>query len=193
MPDKRTDPVKPNVNPPSLLVGMRTLYDYWSAAYRGLEPHNVNSPAPIDTQYDEPETFDDAEQESIINPDVKPNSLMFKYEKVIPIPVVVIDDLHSTRRHTETYFTAYSELVQAVNPQLVVSRHSSRISLRLSNNGPGIVYLGHNESVLLGGYAMAVNEALTLTTTRDVWAIQQTGQVSAAALSIMYEYDKEIV
>jgi hypothetical protein len=190
MPDDPSARVPAPTNPPALLTGLQTLYDNWKLAYRGLSPHGINKPAPYIDEYTEPETFAEVETE-YTEPDPSPDPLPFNYKNIVPIPIVIIDDLHSTRRNTETYFTAYQESVQAVNPQLIVNRHNSRVSLRLSNNGPGIVYLGHNESVSRGGYAMAVNEALTLTTTRDVWAIQQTAQVSPAALSVMYEYDKE--
>lgn len=192
MPDPNDVGVPAPTNPPPLMVGLQTLYDNWKAAYRGLQPHGINQPAPYIDEYTEPETFNEAEAEEPTTPDSTPDPLPFNYKNVIPIPIVIIDDLHSTRRTSDTYFTAYQESVQAVNPQLIVNRHNDRVSVRLSNNGPGIIYLGHNESVLRGGYAMAVNEALTMTTTRDIWAIQQTAQTGPAALSVMYEYDREI-
>lgn len=190
MPDDPSAMVPAPTNPPPLVVGLKTIYDNWKLAYRGMAPHGITKPAPYIDEYTEPETFDAVETE-ITSPDGSPDPLPFNYENVIPIPIVIIDDLHSTRRNTETYFTAYQENVQAVNSQLVVNRHNARVSLRLSNNGPGIVYLGHTESIGRSGYAMAVNEALTLTTTRDVWAIQQAAQSGTAALSVIYEYDKE--
>jgi hypothetical protein len=192
MPDPNDVGVPAPTNPQPLMVGLQTLYDNWKAAYRGLQPHGISKPAPYIDEYTEPETFNEAEAEEPTTPDSTPDPLPFSYKNVIPIPIVIIDDLHSTRRTSDTYFTAYQENVQAVNPQLIVNRHNDRVSVRLSNNGPGIIYLGHNESVLRGGYAMAVNEALTMTTTRDIWAIQQTAQSGPAALSVMYEYDREI-
>lgn len=187
VPDPTADVPGPT-GPSPLVTGMRTIADYWLAAYRGSEPHGIRKPAPDASPLDdEPPTFTDADIIDIGADVEKPD-----YKQMVPIPVVIMGDVGAVQRRSETYFIGYQELIGAVQPQLAISRELARITVRISNNGPGTVYLGHTESVGATGYPLVLNEAITLTATRDMWLIQQSGQVGPANVGVLVEYDKPI-
>ena len=87
------------------------------------------------------------------------------------------------------YFTSYVSSI-TTNVDRIAYQDMSRIQLRIKNNGPGILYIGENESRGFIGYPMAVNDVLILETTRDVWAVQQTAQTGPAQVGIIASYQK---
>lgn len=181
-------PLPAGINPEAVRAHLKSIYQSWNAAYRGFVPGGVQMPPPDSTlEYDEPETYQNTEYDV-----TWPDPQTIDVRNIVPIPVVIMDDLQATRRKTEIDFESGQFAVAAVSPVIIVSRRGSRISLRISNNGPGIVYLGKTESYGTSGYALQVNEAMTLTTTKDVWAIQQTAQTGPAEISYLEEYQKEI-
>jgi hypothetical protein len=181
-------PLPTPINPDAVRAHLKSVYKAWNAAYRGFVPGGVQMPPPdSSSEYDEPETYADTDYDvTYADPET------IDVRNIVPIPVVIMDDLQATRRKTEIDFEAGQFFVGAISPVIIVSRRGSRISLRISNNGPGIVYIGKTESYGTTGYALQVNEAMTLTTTKDVWAIQQTAQTGNADVSILEEYQKEI-
>jgi hypothetical protein len=187
LPDETDTGVAAPVNPPALLTGLKTAYNDWLAAYRGLVPHGVRSPAPEQSDLaDEPPTFYDDEYAPVqADPDPFPPD----FKDMVALPVVVLDDRSGIARTTETYFRAYQEVV-GVTPKLIVSRDNNRTMVRLSNIGPsGTCYLSPTESETTTGYPLVVNEAINGASTRDYWACTSTGTVT---IGIYTEYVREI-
>lgn len=171
-----------------------TYQDAWNAAYRGLVPGGLNSSAtsgaPVITDVGpDPLPFDETDdEEDVVPADAEPPPITKP-----PVPVVLIDDLTVTRGNTEQYFRAYQIQVGAIESVVIAARDSSRTRLRIINMGPGDVFIGDTESVADGGYLLPTSELSTfdLNTTRQVWAHQETEQVSTAILSVIVEYTKE--
>lgn len=179
------DPISGNKSAYSL----RTIYDYWNVAYRGLVPHGVlkgvpNSPDVIDN----PATFEESDadfnadntEETYTEPNI---------DDITAVPVVIVDDLANLGLRGGEYFTSYLASISTAVDRIAY-QDPSRIRLRIKNNGPGILYLGENESRGPIGYPMAVNDIVDLETTRDVWAVQQAGQTGPAQVGIIASYQK---
>lgn len=178
--------VNPPTNPPPLTQAIRSKYEQWLAPYRGLVPHGIRNPAPTDSAYDEPELIEDSDYEITLADQKPPQSKTF-----VAVPVIITDDRTGINRSTDVYHTGFQESVGAF-PKLIVGRDVTRTMIRLSNNGPGTVYISHNESVGLTGYPLEINEAFDGHGTRDYWAVQQSGQPNPAVLGIYTEYEREI-
>ena len=156
---------------------VRTAYKAWTAAYRGFVPHGVRLPSPqrgTDEQFeDNPETF----TEELASPD-EPNI-----------------DIVEVTEYNQSYWNAVSLNVTTV-PTLIAGIDPDRSLIRMLNQGPGMIYLGHNESVGLGGFPLPPMSAtfydLELHTNREIWAVQQAGQTGAAVINFIREYTKEI-
>lgn len=152
-----------------------SIYRYWNAAYRGFAPHGVRLPSPttgtLEQFEDDPNTF---EEDSTAEPSA---------------------DFEPVESYEQDYWNTISVQVGATQPVLVVGQDNDRTLLRMVNIGPGIVWVGHNESVLNGGFPLIPMATtfydLELHTTREVWAIQQTAQTTPAQLSVIREYTKE--
>jgi hypothetical protein len=162
--------------------------DYWNAAFRGLSPGGWQQNPPVATDMGDVPPFAEDVEDYI--PADAPVPLQ---QNVPPVPVVLVDDLSHTRKRVEKFLITSTQQVNAVNSSIIVPRDPFRTQVVLNNLGPGIVYLGHNESVGTTGFALAVNSVLVLGTTRAIWAIQQSAQTSLAGVSIAMEYDKDTV
>lgn len=169
---------------------LRTLFTYWNAAYRGLVPHGVRTPAPVIDDERDADTFEESVPTDLTQP-ILPG---VEAINITPIPVVLVDDISETKSRVGTYFTAYTENVQAVTTQRVIPPQRNRIKTFLQNAGPGTVWIAQDESVGVTGFplAAAMTMPLELDTTREVWAIQQSGQSGVAKLSIMLLFERRI-
>lgn len=150
-----------------------SIYRYWSAAYRGFAPHGIRLPSPqrgVEVQFDDnPETFEEAtdeQEEPAKHLDIKP--------------------------YTITDFKSYTANV-GTTPVMVTALNDRRVKILLYNAGPGTVWIAHNENVVNQGFPLlTTTQPLELITTREIWAVQQTGQVSLAQLSMINQYEKEV-
>jgi hypothetical protein len=162
--------------------------DYWNAAFRGLSPGGWQQKPPVATDAgDVPPFAEDVEDYVPADP------LAPIQQNIVPIPVVLVEDISHTQKRVERFIIANTQQVNAINSTLIVPQNPFRTQTILNNLGPGIVYIGHNETVGAGGFSLAVNSVVVLGTTRDLWAIQQTAQTSLANVSIIQEYDKDTV
>jgi hypothetical protein len=180
---------------------VKTIYDSWNAAYRGLVPHGVaafpltrgaaKSRAPKSGQHrDNPAPFEEGElPDTIADPDIVEPAV----QDITPIPVILFDDMSAEFSRMNTYFTAY---VQGVTTAVdrIISRQPNRLEVRLMNLGPGIVYIAENESKGTSGYALpaAMTAPILLPTTREVWAVQATGSPSPAQVNILITYERRV-
>ena len=155
-------------------LAFNTIYAHWSAAYRGFVPHGVRLPSPekgVIAQFDDdPATFEEAAEmppeEDAPHVDVEP--------------------------YTQVYWTSYTMNV-GTTPVMIGSYNKNRKKMRLYNQGPGTVWIAHNENVANQGFPLtSVTQPLELETSREVWAVQQTAQVGFAQVSILSEEEKEI-
>lgn len=168
---------------------LRTIYDYWNAAYRGLVPHGVLSKVPNSPDVvDNPATFEesdaDFEADNTEDTYTEPN-----IDDITAVPVVIVDNLENLGNRAGEYFTSYLSSV-STSVDRIAYQDMSRVQLRIKNNGPGILYIGENESRGYIGYPVAVGDVLILATTRDVWAVQQTGQTGPCQVGIIASYQK---
>jgi len=168
---------------------LRTLYDFWNRAYGGLVPHGVLSKAPNSPDVvDNPATFEESDADFEVHNQedtyTEPN-----IDDITAIPVVIMDDLASLGNRANEYFVAFAQNIRPT-PDRLIAQDQSRQSLRITNNGPGTLYIGENESRGFAGYPLALNATITLTTTRDVWATQQTGQTGPAVVGLIATYQK---
>lgn len=156
-------------------ISLRSLYRQWNAAYRGFVPHGVRLPSPTEgvvTEFDDnPETF--VEDEPIDEPEV---------------------NIREVEEYSQDYWNPVTLNVTVV-PTLIAGIDPDRTLIRIVNQGPGMVWIGHNESVLTGGFPLPPMTTtfydLELHTTREIWAVQQSGQAGPAQLSYIREYTKE--
>jgi hypothetical protein len=166
---------------------LSSVVDYWNAAYRGLVPGGINQVPPeyTDTGPD-PEPIDQPD-----DPYVNPDPLIEVQQNIVPIPVVITDDISHTRIRVAKEILTYTQQILSSSSYRLVTRVPYTTQIILQNLGPGIVYLGHNESVGTSGFQLPVGQLIVLGTTRDVWAIQQTGQSGYAQVCVIHEYDKD--
>lgn len=160
-----------------------TAQDFWNAAYRGFVPGGYQQKPPVATDMGDPPEFDD-DVESVVEPDSEPVDNV--------VPVAIVDDLSHTRRRVERVITTYTQNVGSVSPTQLIGRDPFRTQTIVQNLGPGIVYLGHNNAVGTGGFALGVNSVVVLGTTRALLALQQAGQTGIAQVSVIQEYDKDM-
>jgi hypothetical protein len=166
-----------------------TYQDFWNAAYRGLVPGGIQTnndstaPAISDSGVGTEAAPLDEKEQYVDEPEPDPPSTI--------LPVIIVDDKSRVAGSVEKFIRTYTVTLNAVTPQLALAREPSRTRVVLINNGPGIAYLGHNESVGISGFPLPINTTLTLTTTRELWILQQSGQVSLGVVAILVEYDKE--
>lgn len=169
--------------------GLSSVLDYWNAAYRGFVPGGLNGIPPVGHDIGpDPEPFGQ-DDESYVAPD----SEVKIQQPIAPVPVILVEDLSHTEKRVERFIIANTANIGAVTADLIAPRNPYRTQLIVENVGPGILYLGHNESIGTSGFAMAVNTVIVLGTTREVWGLQQSGQSSIAVVSVIQEYDKDTV
>ena len=179
-------------NDPDVLTRPRrkpTYQDFWNAAYRGLVPGGIQK----NSDSTAPDISDSGVGSEAAPLDETPEFITDP-EPDIPAPamsVVIQDDKSRVAGSVEKFNRTYTITLNAVTPQLSLAREPSRTRAFINNIGPGIAYLGHNESVGTSGYQLAVNTPIELTTTRELWILQQTLQVSLGVVCILVEYDKE--
>lgn len=165
--------------------------DLVSIAYRGLSPGGLQQLLGVKGtpgDMDDPPTFSE-DVESYIEPD----SQVALQQNIVPIPIVIVDDITHTRRRVDRRIVTNTATIDAVTPQMIVPRNSYRTQTILENLGPGIAYLGHNESIGVSGFALSVNSVLVLGTTEPLYCIQQSAQASLGLVSVIQEYDKDTV
>ena len=169
--------------------------DYWNAAFRGLSPGGWQQNPPVATDMGDVPPFAEDVEDYI--PADAPVALQ---QNVAPMPVVLVDDLTHTRKRVEKFLITMTQQINSLAPSLIVPRNPFRTQVVLNNIGPGIVYIGNDESLTVNpqsgatnGFAMAINSVLVLGTTREIWAIQQTAQATTGFVSIAMEYDKDTV
>lgn len=168
-------------------TGKMTAQDYWNAAWRGLSPGGLQQNPPEYTDIGpDPETVDMPD-----DPYVLPDNPVELQTAAVPIPVVLVDDLSHTVKRVEKYNICLTANVDANTSRILIPRDPFRTQVIVQNLGPGIVYLGHNESVGSSGFSLPLNQLIVLGTTREVWAIQQSAQASIAQVSVLMEYDKD--
>lgn len=162
--------------------------DYWNAAFRGLSPGGWQQKPPVATDAGDVPPFDE-DIEDYITPD-PPVQLQ---QDVAPLPVVLVDDLSHTRKRVERYMVAFNVNIIAA-PILAVSRNPFRTQTIINNNTNLTVYIGHDETVGTGGFALSTNSVVVLGTTRDIWITAATAPVAATStVSVIQEYDKDTV
>lgn len=170
---------------------LRTLYDFWNASYRGLAPHGVLSGAPNSPDVvDNPRPFDETGDADFDTIQEDPDEVALPIDEIQAVPIVIMDDLSGIGRRTGAYFNAFTQAVTtSVDTLLTIDPYRDRAVI--TNAGPGIVYLGETESRGYGGYALpAASAPFLIPTTRAIYAIQQTGQVGPAQVSILSVTEK---
>lgn len=180
---------------------VKTLYDSWNAAYRGLVPHGIaalpltrgstKARAPKGIQFrDNPAPFEEGELADTID---SPDPTTPAIQDITPIPVIMVDDMSAVFSRMDTYFTAY---VQGVGTSMdrIIARQPGRLDIRIMNLGPGIVYIAENESKGTSGFALpaAMTAPILLPTAREVWAVQASGAPSAAQVNILITYERRV-
>lgn len=186
----------------SNIATLRSIYENWNAAYRGFVPHGINPsgfpgsrgryPSPSDDSPDqntEPLPFDEDD------PDFIPaDSVPRVYQDIVPIPIVLMEDLSAEKPVMGSFCTFYTENVQGVSTQRIVVPQRNRSLVMLQNAGPGTVWIAQDESVGRSGFplAAAMTAPLLIQTTREIWAIQQTAQTSNAFVSIILQYSRSL-
>ena len=181
-------------------INLRTLYDAWNAAYRGLVPHGINplpitpdaAAAPAPNEFgaemdDNPKTFDEATPETVADSGPLENDI----ERLYAVPVSVVDD----QTVSEDYFHTYRVNVGAVSTQMIVAQQKFRTSVTLVNLGNQTVWVAETESRLLDGFplypatAPATPERYPFPTSREIWAIADpaaAGALMSVAVLITY-------
>lgn len=163
--------------------GLSSVVDYWNAAYRGLVPGGINQvPPEISDIGPDPEPIDMPE-----DPYVLPDPEVKLEQDAVPVPVVLFDDISHTRKRVEKYNLMLTANVDNVSTRILIPRdpYRTQVILQTTTNA---IWLGHNESVGTTGFLLPVGQVIVLGTTREVWAIAQTG---AAQVSVLMEYDKD--
>jgi hypothetical protein len=163
--------------------GLSTVLEYWNAAYRGFVPGGINQvPPEISDIGPDPETIDTPDDPFILpDPEVKLT------QNIAPMPVVIMDDISHTRKRVEKYNLMLTANVDPTSTRILIPRDPYRTQVILQTTG-NAVWLGHNESVGTSGFLLPVSQVIVLGTTREVWAIAQTG---SAQVSVLMEYDKD--
>ena len=166
----------------STRIDLRTLYDAWNAAYRGLAPHQIN-PWPITPgaasaeapttmsagMADNPKTFEESTPDTV-GDEEEPETL----SDLLTIPQVQIVDNVET---TDEYFHSYTMNVGAKTPVMIVSSQKYRGTVYLINRGEDVVFIGVSESrgtegfPLIGTGAASPPLPILVPTTREIWAI----------------------
>ena len=173
-------------------INLRTLYDAWNAAYRGLTPHQINplpitpgaatAPAPteVSSEFDDnPKTFDEPTPETVA--DSEP--LQEDTDKLYAVPVSVIDD----QTVSEDFFHVYRVNVGSVTPQMIVAQQKFRATVQIANLGNQTVWIAETESRLTDAWPLypatagATPDQYTIPTSREIWAIADP----AAAANLM--------
>ena len=170
--------------------GLSSVLDYWNAAYRGFVPGGINQVPPEVTDIGpDPEPIDMPE-----DPYVLPDPEVQLEQGIVPVPVVLMDDLSHTRKRVEKYNLMLTANVTGPSSRILIPRDPYRTQVILQTTGAA-VYLGHNESVGSSGFLLPVSQVIVLGTTREVWAIVQTATpptgTEAAQVSVLMEYDKD--
>lgn len=165
---------------------LSSVVDYWNAAYRGFVPGGLNQVPPEYTDIGpDPETVDMPD-----DPYVEPDPPVELQTAAVPIPVVLMDDLSHTRKRVEIYPVTLTANVDT-NARILIPRDPFRTQCILQNISAtvtsGIVYLGHNESVGVTGFQLAPGQLIVLSSTRELWAVQQAGQSAIAQVSVIME------
>lgn len=169
--------------------------DYWNAAFRGLVPGGWPQKPPVATDMGDVPPFDE-DTETYIPADAE----VPLQQNVVPMPVILVDDLSHTRKRVERYLTTLSFNI-TLSPGLVVPRNPFRTQTIINNTTNVAVFIGHNESVLAGltvaspgGFALSPNSVVVLGTTRDIWVVATTAPaVATNTISVIQEYDKDTV
>jgi hypothetical protein len=162
---------------------LSSVVDYWNAAYRGFVPGGLNQVAPEITDIGPDPVTVDMPDDPYVNPDPE----VELEQNIVPVPVVLMDDLSHTRKRVEIYPTTFTANVDGVTPRILLPRDPYRTQAIIQNLGLGSIYLGHNESVGNTGFALALGQLVVLSTTRELWAIQQSAQATVAQVSVLCE------
>ena len=183
-------------------INLRTLYDAWNAAYRGLTPHQINplpitpgaatAPAPteVSAEFDDnPKTFDEPTPETV-SPGDEPES---EQEQMFAVPVSIIDD----KTINNDFFHVYRINVGSVTPVMIVAQQKGRATVRVANLGNQSVWIAETESRLLDGWPMfaatagATPTQYTIPTAREIWAIADPAAAGALmSVAVMITYDR---
>jgi len=169
--------------------GLSSVLDYWNAAYRGFVPGGLNQVPPEDSDIGpDPEPITEPDDPFVLaDPEVKLE------QGIVPMPVVIMDDISHTRKRVEKYNLMLTANVQNDSTRILIPRDPYRTQVILQTTVAAI-YLGHNESVGTSGFLLPVDQVIVLGTTREVWAIAQTPAIPApvtALVSVLMEYDKD--
>lgn len=179
---------------------LRDLYAYWFAAYRGVVPHGVATSrlmpgaatveAPKDDEFlNDPEGYEDGAPVTTADTDPEPPNI----SDMVPVPVVMVDDLTRIERRTAAFFHAYTQGV-GTTVDRIIPRQDSRIDCRILNLGPGTVTIGENESRGYTGFTLpaAMTSPIVFPTTREIWAVQQTAQSGPAQVCIFLTFEGRV-
>jgi hypothetical protein len=166
--------------------GLSTVQSYWNAVYRGLVPGGLNQVPP---EYNDigpdPEPIDYPE-----DPYVEPDNEVAIQQSITPLPIVLVSDLSHTTIRVEKFIITTTANVSSVGTTIILPRNPYRTQTILQNMGPGIVTIGHNESVGVSGFQIPMGQLIVLGTTREIWAIALTTGISQ--VSVIQEYDKDV-
>jgi hypothetical protein len=168
------------------LINLRTIYDAWLAAYRGLAPHGIPSqataiepvaaPAPTDITAgtaDNPKPFTEPTPETVTDEshasEVRSDADDLN---MLAVPVTIVDDSSSA----DDYWSTYQINVGAGSPTRIVSPQKFRAQVRMANFGNQNVYISETESRGLEGFplnfvASGAPTSITIATTREIWAV----------------------
>lgn len=184
-------------------VNLRTIYDAWNAAYRGLVPHGINplpimpgaASAPAPNEFgaemdDNPKTFDEPTPETVAEGEMPEDD----QEEMYAVPVSIIDD----KTVSDDFFHVYRINVGSVTPVMIVAQQKGRDTVRIANLGNQSVWIAETESRLLDGWPMfaatggATPTQYVIPTAREIWAIADpaaAGNLMSVAVMITYTRD----
>jgi|SRR5882757_7020959 len=162
--------------------------DYWNAAFRGLSPGGWQQSPPVATDMgDVPPFAEDVEDYVPADP------LAPVQQDIVPIPVVLVDDISHTQKRVERHIVTYAFNVSTF-AGLAVSRNPFRTQTIINNTSNVAVYLGHNETIGVTGFILPPTSVVVLGTTRDIWVTTLTAPAAAtSAISVIQEYDQDTV
>lgn len=162
--------------------------DYWNAAFRGLSPGGWQQKPPVATDMgDVPPFAEDVEDYVPADP------LAPIQQNIVPIPVVLVEDISHTQKRVERFLIAGSHNITTF-PSLMVPRNPFRTQTIINNTTNVSIFLGHNESIGTGGFSLSASSVVVLGTTRAIWVVAAVAPAAATSTaSVIQEYDKDTV
>lgn len=194
-------------------VNMKTIYDAWNAAYRGLTPHQIN-PLPItpraatavapnqfgDGKDDNPKPFTEPTPETRAEGEQSEDYHEDRPDVIgdenYVVPVSVVDDTTIS----ENFFHVYRVNVGATTPQMIVAQQRYRDSVTLVNLGNQTVWIAETESRLTDGWPMysagagATPSPYPVPTAREIWAVADPAAgANLMSVAVMITYERKML